>query len=106
LDFNLTLENSQIGLIPDFIGYIVMINGIAEMAGESPLFLKVKPFAAGMELYRILFSWICLESHVVGALSLILAVASLIITLYISYHIVMGVKEMEEKFNVFLIGTL
>jgi hypothetical protein len=51
LDFNLNLGNSQIGLIPDFAGYIVMINGLREMADESPLFMKVKPYATGMAVY-------------------------------------------------------
>jgi len=32
LDFNLNLGNSQIGLIPDFIGYIIMLGGLAEMS--------------------------------------------------------------------------
>ena len=51
LDFNLTINNSQIGLIPDFIGYIIMINGLTEMADDSRLFLKSKPYAAGMAVY-------------------------------------------------------
>ena len=106
LDFNLNLGNLQIGLIPDFIGYIVMINGLMEMAGESQLFLKVKPYATGMAVYTGILYFMDLFgiSASLGALSYILAIASTIISLYISYNIVMGVKEIEEKYNAILNG--
>lgn len=106
LDFNLNLGNSQIGLIPDFIGYIVMINGLMEMSGESPLFLKVKPYATGMAVYTgILYLMDLLAiSASLGALSVILGIASTIISLYISYNIVMGVKEIEEKYHTLFNG--
>lgn len=106
LDFNLNLGNSQIGLIPDFIGYIVMIKGLLEMAQESQLFMKVVPFAKGMAIYTGILYLMDLfgVSSSLGALAYILAIASTIISLYISYYIVMGIKETEEKHNAFLNG--
>lgn len=106
LDFNLNLGNSQIGLIPDFVGYIVMINGLVEMAKESSLFMEVKPYASGMAVYTGILYLIDLTgiSASLGALSYILAIVSTLISLYISYNIVMGVKEVEGKYNVFLNG--
>jgi len=106
LDFSLNLGNSKIGLIPDFIGYIVMINGLVEMAEESLLFMKVKPYAAGMAVYTgILYLLDIIGfSASLGALSYILAITSTIISLYISYSIVIGVKEMEGKYNTLLNG--
>ena len=57
LDFNLNLGNSTIGLIPDFIGYFVMIGGLDQMVGESTIFTKVRPFVVGMAVYTgILYS--------------------------------------------------
>ncbi|MFA9381058.1 MAG: hypothetical protein ACERKO_08360 [Acetanaerobacterium sp.] len=104
LDFNLNLGNSQIGLIPDFIGYIVMINGLIEMAEESQLFMKVKPYAIGMAVYTGILYFMDLIgiSVSLGALSYILAIASTIFSLYISYSIVMGIKEMEGTYNTLL----
>ena len=106
IDFNLNLGNSQIGLIPDFVGYIVMINGLDEMADESRMFMEVKPYATGMAVYTSILYFIDLIgiSASLGFLSYILAIASTIISLYISYNIVSGVKEMEEKYNIFLNG--
>ena len=106
LNFNLNLGNSTIGLFPDFIGYIVMINGLAEMAEESQLFLKVKPYAAGMAVYTGILYFIDFlgVSPSLGAFSYILAIVSTIISLYISYCVIMGVKETEEKHNTELNG--
>lgn len=107
LDFNLNLGNSQIGLIPDFAGYIVMINGLREMADESPLFMKVKPYATGMAVYTAAVYAMDLFgiSSSLGAFSYILAITSTIISLYISYYIVMGVIEMEGKYNTLMNGA-
>ena len=107
LDFNLNLGNSQIGLIPDFAGYIVMINGLGEMAVESPQFMKVKPIATGMTVYTAVLYAMDLFgiSFSLGAFSYILAIASTIISLYISYYIVLGVMDLEEKYNTLLNGA-
>lgn len=106
LDFNLTLNNAQIGLIPDFIGYIVMIKGLAELADESPQFPKVKPYAAGMAVYTGILYFLDLTgvSASLGALAYLLAVASTAVSLFISYHIVIGVNEMEVRYGAFLNG--
>jgi len=106
LDFTLTLGNARIGLIPDFVGYIIMINGLAQMEGESTWFMKVKPYATGMAVYNgILYLLDLIGISVsLGALSYVLAFVSTAISLYISYHIVMGVIDMEEKYNTLLNG--
>ncbi|NLK73333.1 MAG: hypothetical protein GX285_09975 [Clostridiales bacterium] len=106
LDFNLNIGSSQIGLIPDFVGYIVMIKGLVEMAMESGQFIKVKPFASGMAVYTGILYVMDLFgiSASLGALSYILGIASVIISLYISYSIVMGVREIEEKYSIFMNG--
>jgi len=107
LDFSLNLGNSKIGLIPDFVGYIVMINGLKEMAEESALFMKVKPFATGMAVYTgILYLLDLLGASVsLGVLSYLLAFTSTAISLYISYNIVMGVIAIEGKYNTPLNGA-
>lgn len=107
LDFDLNLGNSKIGLIPDFIGYIVMINGLLEMEGESPLFIKVKSFATLMAVYTGILYFMDLVgiSTASGSLSIILGITSTVISLYISWNIIMSVKDMEEKYNASLNGN-
>lgn len=98
LDFNLDLGASRIGLIPDFVGYIFIMKGLDELSGESEYFAKMKPFATGMLVYTsILYALdlfgLSLSPNAMFAL--ILGLVSTVISLYISYNIVMGVSNME-----------
>jgi hypothetical protein len=106
LDFSLNLGNSKIGLIPDFIGYIVMISGLEEMAEKSTLFINVKPYVTGMAVYTGILYLLDLVgvSVSLGVLTYVLAITSSAISLYISYNIVMGVIDMEGKYNTSLNG--
>lgn len=106
LDFNLNLGNSKIGLIPDFIGYLIMLGGLAEMAEESPLFDKIRPYAVGMAVYTgILYAMDLIGiSASLGFLTYLIAIIGTIISLYISYNIVMGVKDTEAKYGAALKG--
>lgn len=107
LDFNLNRGgNAQIDLIPDFVGYIVMINGLKEMYSESTLFMKVKPYVTGMAVYTGVLYFLDLVgvSVSLGVLTYVLAITSTAVSLYISYNIVMGVIDMEGKYNTLLNG--
>ncbi len=106
LDFTITLDYSKIGLIPDFIGYIVMVNGLTEMAVESPQFAKGKPFAIGMAVYTGVLYLLDLlgVTSSTSIISMIRSLGSTSISLYISYTIVMGVKELEGKYHTLLNG--
>lgn len=100
LDFNLNLGNSKIGLIPDFAGYLIMINGILEMSEESTLFTKVKPQVTAMAVYSGILYLLDLIGLSTGlGIGYILGIISTVITLYISYNIVMGVIDTEKKYN-------
>ncbi len=107
LDFSLNLGNSRIELIPDFLGYIIMISGLVEMGNESLLFIQVKPFVTGMAVYSgILFVLDLVGISVsLGALNYVLAFISTAVSLYISYNIVMGVIDLERTYNLRLNGN-
>ena len=107
LDFNLNLGNSTIGLIPDFLGYIVMIKGLEQMDDESAFFMKIKPYVTGMAFYSTFLYLLDLlgVSISIGVLTYVLAIISTVISLYISYNIVMGVIDMEGKYNTTLNGN-
>ena len=45
LDFNLDFGTTRVGLIPDFIGYIMVFQGLKELIFLSEHFAKAKPFA-------------------------------------------------------------
>lgn len=100
LDFNFDINASRIGLIPDFLGYIYMMRGLEEITGHSNWFSKLRPLAMGMAIYSgILYGMDLLGvSASLGFLSILLGIGSTIISLYISYGIVMGIKEMENAY--------
>jgi len=97
LDFNLNIGRSTIGLIPDFIGYIIVDKGLAELADESYRFAKARGFAKGMAVYTGILYFMDLlgitNDNSAGAF--ILGLVSTLISLYISYSVVKGIEDME-----------
>jgi len=106
LNFDLNIGNARIGLIPDFIGYSFMLNGLSELEWFSRRFSKIKPVTSGMITYSILtyaFALIggttsvdiqyALAPH--GLFLTALGLAALLISLFISYNIIMGIRDIE-----------
>lgn len=56
LDINFTFNTTTIGLLPDFIGYFILIGGLAEMAAVNSHFGKARPFAIAMAIYDSIYS--------------------------------------------------
>lgn len=106
LDFNLNLDHAEIGLIPDFIGYIFLAKGLAELAGESLLFTKARFVAIGLGIYAGIVYAMDLYgiSAQLGWLGVLLNFISAILSLYLVYEIVGGVREMESRYGVGLNG--
>lgn len=102
LDFSINLGRIRIGLIPDFIGYIIMVKGLSELSDESYCFVKIKGFAKGMAVYTgILYLFDLLgASKDFGIGSYLLGLASTVISLYISNGVVKGVEDMEIVRNI------
>ena len=105
LDFNLNIGASQIGLIPDFVGYAFMLAGLKDLADKSDRFIKVRPFSTGMLIYTAIlyaFDLLGITVSLGSAVSFILGLVSTLISFYISYGIVMGIKDMELRMGIFL----
>lgn len=99
LDFNLNLGSSIIGLIPDFIGYLMIAQGLDELAVFSPRFVRIRPYATGMAVYSgagYVFALMGLSSRLGPVILLILTLAETIVSLKISFEILMGIMDMED----------
>ena len=98
-NFNLTLDNSVIGLFPDWLGYLFLIRGLTEMVSESGHFARVKPLSVGMAVYTaVLYVADLLGlSLALGYAAMALGFLSTGISLYILFHIVQGVIDMERE---------
>lgn len=106
LDFNLNLNALTIGLIPDFIGYIFLIQGLNEMSDYGIRFSKARPFSVFMTIYSGILYALDLfgVSLSLGYFTTALGIISIIISLYISYQIVCGIREIEAVRAVYLNG--
>jgi len=99
LDIKINLGNATIGLLPDFVGYILMIKGLEEMALESVLFEKARPWAVGMTVYTaVLYGLDFLAMSVqMRFLGWVMSLAALIASLVISRWILRGILQIEAN---------
>ena len=96
LDFNLDFNGSRIGLLPDFIGYIFILRGLNELAGFSSCFVKVMPHVKVMAVYAaVIYAMSLFGVYIDASLGLLLGFVTMLLALFISYNIVMGVKDIE-----------
>ena len=98
LNFNLDINAMRIGLIPTFLGYIFMLKGLSELTEYSGQFSRVMPHTKVM----IAYSAICyaldlfgISSSLGAPVSFVLGLVSTIVSLFISYGIIMGIKDIE-----------
>lgn len=99
LDFNLKLGAAAIGLVPDFVGYILMAKGLTELARFNQDFEKVKPLAVGMAVYTgVLYALDLMSLSIEWAVATyFMGLASVAISLVISSQIVTGILALEAE---------
>lgn len=98
LDFSIDFGATRVGLIPDFVGYILIAQGLAELTAGNDKFSRVRPFALVMAVYTaILYTMNLLGIYIyMGVLiSTVIGLAALLASFFISYNIVMGIKDLE-----------
>ncbi len=98
LDFNIDFGTTRVGLIPDFIGYILIAQGLAELTAGNDRFSRVRPVAIGMAVYTALLYALDLFGMLLTTeplLMFLLGLASTILSLYVSYSVVMGINDLE-----------
>lgn len=106
LDFNLTAGTSIIGLLPDFIGFLLIAKGLNALGTKSEFFTKALPLAKGMFVYTAILYALDLFGFAgtLGIFGMILGMISTIVGLYISYNIVQGILDLERLYSVDLNG--
>lgn len=107
LDFNITVGNSLIGLIPDFVGCIFLIRGVDLLRGESIRFVQARPWALAAAVYTG-FTWLLdlLRLKLTGIFSLVLGLGNLALSIYLSWLIVQGILQTEQSRGCFLGGQM
>lgn len=98
INFNIDIGEARIGLIPTFLGYILMHRGLWEILEHSEHFRRAMYFVRGMVAYSLVLYILDLAggAQIHSILLVILGFISAVAALYISYKIVLGVKAIEK----------
>lgn len=95
-NINIKLSGSSIGLLPDFVGYILIIRGLDKLAEQSTQFAKARPWAVGMAVYTgVTYGLALLGIVQSGIVQFILGALAQAAALTLTYWIVAGVREIE-----------
>lgn len=110
LHFNLSFNGHTLNILPPFVGYWLLYQGLTELDGESGLFRNIRPFAVGMAVYTgVLWCGDLLGVEQVGdwktLLGVILSLLGTVVSLYVSWAIIQGVRDMENSRGVDLNGA-
>lgn len=100
LDFNLSINQHSLNILPDFVGYLLLMQGTKELEGEESRFFRdVKPFAIGMAVYTAIL-WVGALLGITsegGWLASILKLIAMMVSLYVAWALIQGVLELETQ---------
>ncbi len=98
VDLEVPFGTWKVGFVPDFVGYMLIFAGLAELTAGKDRFSRMRPYAAAMAVYTaVLYALDLLgfSYYFVTLVPFALGLASTLVSLYISYNIVKGVKDLE-----------
>ena len=106
LNFHLNLNQHSLNILPNFVGYLLLLQGMKQLEEESRFFQSGRPFAVGMAVYEAVL-WVGAIFGVTsgGWFGTVLGLISTAVSLYISWLLVQGVLEMENKRGADLLGA-
>jgi len=106
LNFNLNFNQFSLNVLPDFVGYYLLLKGMAEMETENPRFAAPRVFATGMVIYTAIL-WIGNLLGVSGGLLvMVLNLIALVVHFYIAWVLVCALREVEAAHQADLYGAV
>lgn len=105
-DFFLQIGDISIGVLPDFVGYFLIVSGLRRLPDDNYEFQKIRPIALiaavlSTVIYFVDFFGI---SAKLGFIATCLEFCFTALTLYICYTIIFGIRELEKQHNVDLLA--
>lgn len=101
LDFNLQTKSNgvvthSLNVLPDFVGWLLVLSALGLLAAESGLFAPLRPFAMGMAVYTgVLWGAAVVGLDVSG--NWILGTISTVVELYVAWALVVAIRDVEER---------
>ncbi len=100
-NYSISIGSIKIGIIPDFAGYLFIMNGIDQMKEYSAKFVKARTLAKIMFIYSILLyiSDLLALSNIFAILWIVPSMVSVVLSYIIMFIIISGFKDMETKYE-------
>ena len=101
LNFDITLGSAAIGLLPDFVGWFLLMKGMEELAGENRHFDHGRHWAFGLMLLSVILYVADLLKLSSGATVMLWLVGLLYfgVGMYTLYQMIRGIRQMEADRN-------
>ncbi|MBE5877513.1 MAG: hypothetical protein E7290_11580 [Lachnospiraceae bacterium] len=108
LDFNITVGNCVLGLLPDFVGYHIIRQGAEELEDKSSYFKMIQPIAKVMFIVTaVRYALNALGLYaILGFVGTLIDFAILLVMFIVTYRIVQGVEEIEKTYKISLVGDI
>ena len=100
LDINLRFNAHSLNLLPDWVGYLLLIYGFNELRVQSDCFVKAKPLSVAMAIYTgvlWLLDIFAVNVEYGGFIGWAVALVPVIVSFYISYLVVRGIGDIEAN---------
>lgn len=99
LNINMKIGPSTVDVLPNFVGYFLLMKGMTELSEESQAFAKGRHWAFGMMIFSaILFVLDLMDLNVHATLQVwALSLVAMVLTLIVLYQLVTGVAQMEQR---------
>ncbi len=99
LNFNVTIGSCTVDVLPNFVGYFLLMKGMSGLSEESDAFAKGRHWAFGMMIFStVLFVLDLMNLSVHGAVKTWgLGLVAMSATLIVLYLLVSGVEQMEQR---------
>lgn len=99
LNVKLDIGGHALDVLPDFVGYLLMMRGLEFLSGESRYFEKARPVSMGMAVYcLVLYGMDFMAASVQDRfMSYCIGLAGMICSLLIGFWIVSGIRDVEQS---------
>lgn len=99
INFYLNVNGHSLNIFPEWAGYCLIYSGLNDLLGEGEHFPLAKPWCLGMAVYTAIVWAIDLifGSAKLGIIGSLLSLVATLISLYVSYLILMGIADIEHN---------
>ena len=107
-NYGIQIGPTEIGIIPDFLGYWLMFNGVASLEEKSPLFASAR-FSVFVTMIASVVVYVirALGLHtVLGIVMWLVDFAMAALSIWVTHNIVISMADVEKRYKVSLVADI